>query len=725
MADRPTNPDSADRNQWRIPPAWNSEGKANTDAVLRWVNTSLDLGIAYLNTQSSASDIDDAINIIKGNRQQLRPVPLSNIQFPKAKQFITEELGMLANIRPMTDYRSDITAPIYQSTALQLNGLYKSWYLRQHIDGKIYDALQWASMAKGYIELVWEPADDFDADGEGEIEAHVHGPRDVYIVQPSADHDLQKAQCVIIRKPYALDAARTKWHEFADQIQPDRTLPSATSMLGGLWGRMRTFFADHFMSGSRTEDEPNPFPVVDVYYCYVRDASTNPTTHDILMAPGKIWGYNVPPLVDPDGKPHEVWTGLYALDSNGNPVFDADGNPQRVMRPVSKKEAMLYPNRRLIICTKTLVFYDGPSYWWHGKVPLTPFNLSKWVFQDLGFSLYRDGKTLGDSIESDLRNQDDSDACRLRPPLVADQSKVPEEFLNEAQINTRRAGDIVPLPTAEAVESGLKPLLSVEYYDVPAGHREHTQWKVDQLRELLLLPGVKDLMSAKQIPSGDSIEKLAELAGPGINRLSRNMEKSLQEIGEQFKWLAGQFYTTAKKYEVLGPDGVSMVDFDYDPGNMIPDMLDEHPELAGPDNRYRRARLHLRRLTFRVVPNSMHNMTQYSRKLLYLMLMKQGFPIDPWTVAEAFDMVNFGPMPPGTKTIMDRWMLWNDLQLELKGLLAAKAKEMGLMNDDGRAGGKGVVGPGQGKSGGRPPSFGTAPHLAQKDGASRSTIATS
>jgi hypothetical protein len=200
-----------------------------------------------------------------------------------------------------------------------------------------------------------------------------------------------------------------------------------------------------------------------------------------------------------------------------------------------------------------------------------------------------------------------------------------------------------------------------------------------------------------------------------MDKLSRRMEKSLHDLGEMVKWLFFEFYTTVKKAEVLGPDGINPIDIDWDAGCMIPDLLDEYPEYAGPENRYRRARIWCKQFKFRITPNSMHNMTQSYRKQLYLLLLKAGFPMDPWTLAEALDLVNFGPPPKNTKTVMDRWMAWQDIQVKFKTILA-KEMQQATGGDEGG-------GPGQGAGGGRPMTGGN-PHPETKDGGTRVTQAT-
>ena len=92
---------------------------------------------------------------------------------------------------------------------------------------------------------------------------------------------------------------------------------------------------------------------------------------------------------------------------------------------------------------------------------------------------------------------------------------------------------------------------------------------------------------------------------------------------------------------------------------------------------------------------------------MLLQLQKTGFPMDPWTLAEAFDVPNFGSPPVGARTVMERWLAWMRMQAEIKQALAPPQA------------------PGQGKGGGRPNSNSKSPHIQNKDGGTRSTISTS
>jgi len=158
---------------------------------------------------------------------------------------------------------------------------------------------------------------------------------------------------------------------------------------------------------------------------------------------------------------------------------------------------------------------------------------------------------------------------------------------------------------------------------------------------------------------------------------------------------------TPRKVQVLGKDGFTEEDYDYEPGNMIPShMPGENRDLASPTPLLQRARWHMSNFIFHVTPNSSHQITQMSKKMLNLQLFRAAglpFPMDPWTLAESMDM-NIGPTPEGTANQLDRWKKWMEMVKE-------------LMPQQ------------QGKGAGRNPSGGAAPHLVQKAG--RQTVAES
>src|SRR5260370_23604222 len=117
-----------------------------------------------------------------------------------------------------------------------------------------------------------------------------------------------------------------------------------------------------------------------------------------------------------------------------------------------------------------------------------------------------------------------------------------------------------------------------------------------------------------------------------------------------------------------------------------------------------RAKMHQNSFYFHITPNSMHQITQLTNKLLLMQLFRSGFPIDPWSVAEGFDIENYGDPTQlgkilGTDIPSDkfgRWLAWKEFLQKL----------------------------GQREQGhpGRKPSGQQAPTIQPKDGGTRSTV---
>ena len=125
-----------------------------------------------------------------------------------------------------------------------------------------------------------------------------------------------------------------------------------------------------------------------------------------------------------------------------------------------------------------------------------------------------------------------------------------------------------------------------------------------------------------------------------------------------------QFYTLPQRLAVLGKDGLTFEDFDYDPGTMVPDFIhgddynqlgDVTPEalLRGPRPRYDRAKEFLRQFTFHIAPGSLLASSEITRKLLYLQLARAGM-MDIFTLLETLGVPNVGDPPAGANTIMQR-----------------------------------------------------------------------
>jgi len=112
-------------------------------------------------------------------------------------------------------------------------------------------------------------------------------------------------------------------------------------------------------------------------------------------------------------------------------------------------------------------------------------------------------------------------------------------------------------------------------------------------------------------------------------------------------------------------------------------------------------------------------------KLGLVQLRKAGVMIDSQTIAEAWNVPNYGTIEGNT--VLDRWEREQEMQLEHLVKMQLIAKELGIEVPGGGGNGAGPPGaakPGAGKQNpeGRPPTGQAPPRLVNKEGGARSTI---
>lgn len=680
-------PNPAANAAYRCPPA------IRADDVFGWSLEACQEGQRYLESQRGYDDIDSAFGVILGEDEQLSK-SLSHVRINLVKRDISEIVASLSNVRLLGELKTDNKDLDKQASVL--NRMQRAWYLNTMSDRKIRSALQYAAVgASGYVSMSWKK--DFWTAGRGDIVLTPHGPRNVLPIQIGPDHDLQDAYAVAIKVEMGLNRALSKWPTKAALLTPQGDRPG--------WFRkaMRKLkFQSPALNASerdRNREDDAGFPTVPIYYIYILDLSVNETDYEVPMgAPGTKWFYKVPYLGQ------EIPSGLY------------DGAGHATYRKAEWEDCLLYPMRRLLTVTPTGLLDDNTSPWWHRKVPIVQFKLDDWPWDFLGLSLVRDVQSPQQSLTRILRAMDDSANARLDPPLAHDENL--SKALAE-RLNPRKPGQRIRVNMQ--MGEPLKPILPAEYYNLPTWILEFSKSLTEFIPSLLGTRGLQSMASAKQVPSGDTLERLMELMGPRTGDKARNMEGSIRELTDMWKGTAFEFYDTRRVVTMLGADGATEESMDYDPSNMIPSHTPNEfalikqgklsPSQPSSVQLVDRARAHIDSFYAHVKPYSAHQMTQMTNRLLYMQLFMRGFPIDPETIAEAFDIPNFGRIETYAHvfgidsrqkfdTVLDKYFAW-------EGIKAAIAQ---------------AAGGGQQQQRGRKPSGQTSPSLQSKDGGMRSTV---
>lgn len=662
---------------------------ADNDTKVGWVKEAVQEGQAWLATSRSARDWDRSIDLIAGDDMMVdADDPKSEIKVNLTKRIIREQVSAVSNMRFVSSYRTDNSA--FDDHAHVLNKLNDAWYVNTRADRALKKGYQWAAgLGTGYIGPVWDP--HFHARQRGDIRLNVFGPRQVLPIQMPSDHDLQRSYAIVTVEEMPINLAKATFPKYAADIVPDRDSPNYLSKGLSKVQQWVSPFMRVGNTGRGKEDSAN-FPTVDVFNVYIADLTINVTDHEIAMGEyGTSWGYTVPFIGQeiPSGQRNAAGQTLY--------------------RKATEEDARLYPLLRRIRCSRTTVFYDDTSQWWHGMFPYVRLTFDEWPWDALGLSVSRDTGPIERSNNRILRAVDNSMNVRLAPPLQFDENVFSRGLMESIDLRAPNEEIAVNMSMGDAI----KPILPADYYNFPANILQHLK---DNEERAQWLTGTKDLSAmakAGRIPSGDTLEKMMELAGPLAIDTARSMEDVVGQLGRMNLALFFQFYSLKRRIQIVGKDGTVEQDYDYDPGNMIPShAAGEDPDKPSDQSMVQRAREHVSNFYYWINPKSQHQQTQWSRKLLMLQLVKLGFdkfPIDPWTIAKALEIEDeFGPPPDGTHTIMQRAQAWRHILREY----AAEDQKM-------MAAASGGQGPGRPNSGHAPPQ------LKSKDGGTRTTMTTS
>lgn len=641
-------------NSYEAPFAWD-QSQSSTDRILGWLQGALVEGRSFLQAQTGYRFIEASHRIMADYGFDELPSTLSKVSMNFVKRDIRELVATLANPRPIASYKCD--NPEYDMQVDVLNRCYMAWYLSGFVDRKIRQALQYAAVeGTGYLLTGWDPA--YWGPGKGDVELTALGASAVYPLGISPDTwDLQKAYGVVIERSMPIVEVIRRYPASAGMIAPDG---EGRSWYKKWFGGVKVAATVHNTYGKERgfrDVDPTGRAVTTVYDIYLQDASVNNSGQEMLMGvPGSPWEYKVP---------------FYGQDLPTGIADPTTGQP--LTRKADYHDARIYPYRRHIVCTNRAVLYDGPSKFWHGQVPLVKFRLDDWPFEYCGIPLTKEPAKLQAAVTSLLRAKDDSENAKLRPPIMYDRNRTDDQ--QARSFDPRSGGQIVGTDDMGMGET-FKLLMDPAYFSMGQDTMNVIQYMRQTAKELVGLPDLQNLQEASQVPSGDTIEKLGELAGPLATDMSRNMEASLRDLGEQFKGLCFEFYTSRRRFSLLGPDGLTPEDYDYSPDGLVPQDKNLPGVLPGA-SRSERARVHMSNFHYSIVPNSVYGITQSTRKMLMIQLARMGFPVSPYTVLEACDIPNPGKPPQGPDgktptTEIDKFWTWKQQE-------AAKMSEIQIM----------------------------------------------
>lgn len=655
-------------------------------------------GDIWLRSQKPTTEWDPILQVLGPMYGGASPGALgqSNTGYNRVRREFREIVATLANFRHVGEFATnfDDNKEMFQR-AMMLSNLDEHWWRVAFAQLAVRDALMYAvGKGTGYLYEDWDKS--MWGANFGDIRLRSWDPADVTFIQLPKTHDIQQAYVVLIREELPLMLAKRMYSSnpgFAAGLRADRDSPGWIQK--GI-KRVQQFMSPALQSAGSGKKNNDSSPTVDIWHAYTMDGTVNPhSTPTQMGAKGTNWSYMVPALGDP------IPQGII------NPATGSDWT-----LPAQAEDCMLFPLRRLTIFARTGVHSDGTSPWWHGAVPLARIRFNDLPWEALGASQIGDARTMQDGIIEIMRATEDAIAARLDPPAIYDDQRM-DKAAAEA-FNPRKAG--VRMGADLSQGSIITFPVTPQQYDVPQSIPNFVKEQEDRMDYVTCARDLVAVAKAGQIPSSDTLEKLLEMAGPIVQDMVTAVVAPLTQLGEWRKAYYFQFYTRQRMLKIADPNGVEQaLDVKYIPEKLIPAIS---PESAAA--RTARARAYLNDYRYDVTESGITELNRMSRLLLYIQLSKsEALPISWWTMAKAARVPNYGPPPEGADTELQKVIAQKHIQAEMQVELAQELQQ--AQNSEGGGGGE----PPAGGQEGRPPTFNKPPQIRQKDGGTRSTIASS
>ena len=578
--------------------------------VLGWIKEAIEDGDRILRADPSYEQIEASLKYVVGEQLSAayrKLTYLPQVVINESRKAMQAHVSALTDLKPLFGWRT--LNPAYQVQADLLNKYAVAEWVTTLADIELGDCVKYALAAgTGDFIVDWDP----HAPHGGAHSYSARDPRDTIPIRPSHARSLQMWEGVVLREEHTVNVLRGMYPTRAAYFRP-----SEDTAIGRVMGRFRTLAsriltpADPLdMLGQQgTHRRQAKSGSIVLYRSYFHDRTRNLTTKAVVMGePGSAWAYLVPP------------------------------------------QGPLYPRGRLVVSTDSLILYDGPNPSWHGLFPICRLRLWSVPWQLLGIPLFNDLLPVQDAINDTVNDLRLGVRQWLDPDIVYNRNAVSEATMKI--LDPRRPGKRVkvnpsfgepyqkqdgPNPQILAIASELWDKLTTKHNDLSG------------------TANLTALLQLRQIPSADTISKYYEALTPEIRQEARQVEAFMRDLAEMQKVDYFQYLSEAKRVAILGDAGVTLNDFDYDPGKMVPAMTAGDPgyvpeldkDLTTADQR---AQYFHKQFIFVVSPNSILAMNSTERKMQTIQQATMGY-VDFWTFHEVMETPNVGappaiPLPP-------------------------------------------------------------------------------
>lgn len=280
----------------------------------------------------------------------------------------------------------------------------------------------------------------------------------------------------------------------------------------------------------------------------------------------------------------------------------------------------LFPRKRIMVWSGTKILYDGPAPYWHGLYPFPELTLRPAVWRYGGMSAYRNLVPL--QLAMNKVGAGTLDLCeRAADPQMAFADGAMDDTSFRNFFPDRHGAMLKMHPTARWGEHAkyIDPAPLPAYVGAFMDRVDHA---FDRQSGAFDAAG---MMHKNQVPGGDSVQAFADAAGAIYRLDSRHIEPFMRMAGTMFVSNIFQYWTRDQRMWMLGKDGITWEDFDYDAGSMVPWSAVKED--------------HYKKFPVRIAAGSMHSGKKDRDKQIAITLFKMN-AIDRETLLETLGAPN-------------------------------------------------------------------------------------
>ncbi len=503
--------------------------------LLMWREAAREEAVDTLNMNPEYQEIQNYIDFLEGrqwnaNRPKYRSRYFDNRLFDMR----INTISLLTDIRPTIDVASSV--PAYQPQAMIAEKLIHAEWSRQQLDLELAKVVDFAMFGTGYWKM--------GAMMPGKLTVIACGMDSVLPIQPG--RTIQDSSAIMYRTYKPVQWYRTIWGHKADGLEREASSASWTNSSNDYvrpghipeytWNALSPAMRYHLgiRSLRRTpHGSQDQFPVIEHEEYWIDDPEINDSMVEVLVQ-------------DPDLplSMHNYWYRV----------------------PPGER---LWPRKRHIVFAGDRIMHDGPSPYWHGLYPFADLALMPVCWAPSGLSKYRNQLPLNQAINHIGAGMNDVVERVIRPQMISKDGAVRDATWNK--FFPDMPGGKLKLTASGQVQQ------DVRYMDppvVPPYTQQHLGgYLIPTFNQRAGQLDVGGMLKKKQVPGGDTIEQMRDSMTPPFRLESRYVESFLMTAGIQAISNIFQYYGWEQRLRILGADGQTWEDFDYDPKSMVPSSM--------------------------------------------------------------------------------------------------------------------------------------------------------